>query len=237
MSPSSAGWAVPVNTTAPVKSATNADAGDAASSAAVPSWITRPPSITPTRSPSRAASVKSWVTSRAGTPVSARTAASSRPPAARERGSSADSGSSSSNAAGRRASARATATRWRSPPDSVRGRSSARCATPKRSSSSDRAPAALAAVEPAQRVGDVLPHPEVGEQRVLLEHVAAAAMLGRHVDAALGLEPHLIPARDAPAVGSDEAGHDRAASRSCRRPTGRPAPGTCRLGPRARRRA
>jgi len=118
------------------ESATKAEAGDAASSAAVPTCATRPPSITPIWSPSSAASMKSWVTSRVGTPVSRRTEASSRPAEARVRASSADSGSSSRSAAGRRASARATATRWRSPPERVRGRASANSAMPKRSSSS-----------------------------------------------------------------------------------------------------
>ena len=46
----------PLSTTAPVKSATNADAGEAASSPAVPAWTIRPASMTATRSPSRDAS-------------------------------------------------------------------------------------------------------------------------------------------------------------------------------------
>ena len=44
--------------------------------------------------------------------------------------SSADSGSSSSRTAGSRASARARPTRWRSPPESSRGRARARCVDP-----------------------------------------------------------------------------------------------------------
>ena len=72
----------------------------------------------------------------------------------------------------------------------------------------ERAPAALGAVEAAQRIGDVLPCPQVGEQRVLLEDVAAAPPLGRDVDAALGVEPHLLAAGHAPAVRVHEAGRD-----------------------------
>ena len=72
----------------------------------------------------------------------------------------------------------------------------------------ERAPAALAAVDAAQRVGDVLPRPQVAEQRVLLEHVAAAPPLGREVDAALGVEPHLLSARHAPALWAHEPGGD-----------------------------
>src|SRR5437764_878427 len=60
--PSGPGPALPLRTTAPVKSATNADAGSAASFAAVPRWTIRPRSITATSSPSVAASAKSWVT-------------------------------------------------------------------------------------------------------------------------------------------------------------------------------
>ena len=148
------------------------------------------------------------------------------PAAARERVSSADSGSSSSSACGRRASARATATRWRSPPDSVRGRSSARWATPKRSSSSSARCLALAAVEAAQRVGDVLPRAQVGEQRVLLEHVAAAAPLGRDVDAARGVEPHLLAAATRARAPGARARRRRAAPRSSPRRTARRARGS-----------
>ena len=57
---------MPVRTTAPVKSATKAERGAAASSLGVPSCTTRPSSIIPTRSPSCAASAKSWVTSSVG---------------------------------------------------------------------------------------------------------------------------------------------------------------------------
>ena len=50
--------------------------------------------------------------------------------------SSAESGSSRSSTPGRRASARARATRWRSPPERSLTRARARCAMPNRSSSS-----------------------------------------------------------------------------------------------------
>ena len=106
--------------------------------------------------------MKSWVTSSAGTPVSASTAASSRPAAARRRVSSADSGSSSSSAAGRRASARATATRWRSPPDSVARAPVGEVSDPKRSSSASARCVSLGPAHTAQRVGDVLPHASGG---------------------------------------------------------------------------
>jgi len=103
-----------VNTTAPVKSATNAEAGRAESSAAAPICTIRPASSTPTTSPSVAASWKSCVTSSAGTPDSRSTAASARAEVARVRGSRADSGSSSRSTSGFRASARATASgAWR----------------------------------------------------------------------------------------------------------------------------
>ena len=181
--------AVPVSTTAPVKSATKAELGAAASWLAVPSWMTRPRSMTPTRSPSCAASAKSCVTRSAGASLSRSRAPSSRAASARVRASSADSGSSSSSTSGRRASARATATRWRSPPLSVRGRASARSARPNRSSRSSARARRSGARHPAKRIRHVLPGAQVREQRVVLEDVAAAAPLRGHVDVALGVEP------------------------------------------------
>ena len=77
---------------------------------------------------------------------------------------------------GSRASARASATRWRSPPDSSRPGRASRWEIRKRSSSS--ATGACAGAE-----AHVREHVEVGEQRVLLEQVAHLAPLGRHVDA------------------------------------------------------
>ena len=58
----------------------------------------------------------------------------------------------------------------------------------------------------AQRVGHVLPHAQVREQRVLLEHVAAAAQLGVEIDAALGVEPDLVAAQDAALFGAHQPG-------------------------------
>ena len=96
--------------------ATNASAGCATSCAAVPSWRRRPSTMTPMRSASAAASRKSWVTSSVGSARAARTSCSSLRTTPRVWASSAESGSSSSRTRGSRASARATATRWRSPP-------------------------------------------------------------------------------------------------------------------------
>ena len=81
--------------------------------------------------------------------------------------------------AGSRASARASATRWRSPPESSRTRASARCAIRKRSSSSSTR--ALRRRRSRTFASDV----EVREERVLLEDVADAPPLRRQVDAAL----------------------------------------------------
>ena len=65
--------------TARVKLATNASEGCSTSSEVVPSWRSRPSTITPMRSASAAASWKSWVTSSAGSASSARTFLSDQP--------------------------------------------------------------------------------------------------------------------------------------------------------------
>ncbi len=92
---------MPVSTTAPVKSATNAERGAAASSPALPSWTTRPASITATRVAQQGGLGKSWVTSDARHPRLAQHRRPARAAArARVRASSADSGSSSSSADG-----------------------------------------------------------------------------------------------------------------------------------------
>ena len=127
--------------------------------------------------------LKSWVTSSAGTPASRRTAPSSRVADPRVRESSADSGSSAAGprAAGERAGERhplALAARERR-----RGASAMRRSHPESAEQVEGAPAALAARELAQRVGDVAPGAQVREQRVLLEQVPAAAPVGREVAA------------------------------------------------------
>ena len=72
---------------------------------------------------------------------------------------------------------------------------------------------------PGQRVGDVLPGPQVPEQRVLLEDVAAAAPLGREVDPAGGVEPHLLAAGDRALLRRQQPGRD-AQDRGLARPGG-----------------
>ena len=132
VSPSVPGCAVPLRTTEPAKSATKALAGRADSSAGVPRCTMRPASMTKISSASMAASEKSCVTTiaSAGVPLSAWT--SSRPACARVRVSRAVRGSSRSRTLGSRASDRASATRWRSPPEREVGRASASPSTPKR---------------------------------------------------------------------------------------------------------
>ena len=83
-----------------------------------------------------------------------------------------------------RASARASATRWRSPPESRRGLAFARWAMPIRSSSGSTGN--------ARAVGDVRAHAHVREERVVLEHEADAATISGH--AAMPVEPQLAVA-------------------------------------------
>ena len=82
------------------------------------------------------ASPRSWVTSTAVVRSSRRMRPRSSIRPSRVGGSSEENGSSSSRTSGSITSARASAARCASPPDSVRARRSARCAMPKRSSHS-----------------------------------------------------------------------------------------------------
>ena len=77
-----------------MKLATNGSAGEATSSAAVPTWSKRPSRMTPTRPASAAASSKSWVTRSVGSASSRRSPCSSTRTRARVCASSAASGSS-----------------------------------------------------------------------------------------------------------------------------------------------
>ena len=54
---------------------------------------------------------------------------------------------------------------------------------------------------------DVRPHGEVREQRVLLEHEADGALLGRQVEAPAAVEPGPVAQRDAARVGRHQTGH------------------------------
>ena len=69
----------------------------------------------------------------------------------------------------------------------------------------------------APGVADVLLHRHVREQRVVLEHEADAAALGRDVDPRVGVEQHCAVELDPPAVGSGQAG-DRAQDGRLARP-------------------
>ena len=79
-----------------------------------------------------------------------------------------------------------------------------------------RARSLLRAGHAAQRVGHVLPGGQVGKERVLLEDVATAAVLGSNVDAALGVEPDLAVGLNAAALGTHEPGHDAQHARLAR---------------------
>ena len=146
-----------------------------------PSWTTRPSSTTTSRSASTIASSGSCVTRTATASNSARWRRSWARTSRRVRASSAASGSSRSSRRGRVASARARATRWAWPPDSLRGLAPAWSARPRRSSHS-------AACARASRLGRALAaRPErhvvqggqVREEQVVLEDDADRAGLGR----------------------------------------------------------
>ena len=132
--------------------------------------------MTPTRCASVEASSKSWVTSTVGSPSVSSSSRSSARTLVLVCASSAESGSSRRSTCGSRASARASATRWRSPPESSVTRARARWAIRKRSSM------ASACVPVTCAEAHVADHVEVREQRVLLEEVADAPALRRDVD-------------------------------------------------------
>lgn len=120
--------------TSPSSRAAARETGRSKHATGSPDWITRPASISTSRSAIIRASAASWVTISTAAP-SARKAAvrSSRTPAFRW-ASSPENGSSSRIAAGSRTRLRARATRCCSPPDKACGQSFARSASPTRAS-------------------------------------------------------------------------------------------------------
>ena len=86
-------------------------------------------------------------------------------------------GSSHSKRCGRITSARASAVRWRSPPDSSPGRCERRSPRPTRSSSAARPRRVVVGRGRDQRRGQhVLEHAQLGQQEVVLEHEADLAV-------------------------------------------------------------
>ena len=133
--------------------------------AGVPSATTRPRSSTTMRSHSRSASSTSWVTSTTVVPAS-RTRRTTSQVWRRPTGSRFWVSSSRNTSSGRPTRARATKSRWRSPPDSAREGPAPqlrRAATPSASSSRGRGVGVERGEQP-QRLAD--PHP-VGQGGVL----------------------------------------------------------------------
>ena len=94
-------------------------------------------------------------------------------------------------------SARASATRWRSPPDSSAGRAFARWRS--RTARGARRPA-------ARRRRRCSPHVHVREERVLLEHEAEPPLVRLEEDPRPGVEPDILAQRDPPGSRPDEPG-------------------------------
>ena len=95
----------------------------------------------------------------------------------------------SAAAAGSASSARPMATRCFSPPESRPGRRSSRPPMPSRSTTWSRSSRRSAARREPAAVEQVLPHGQMREQPPLLEHVADAAPVARHEDAARRCRP------------------------------------------------
>ena len=106
----------------------------------------------------------------------------------RRRGrSTAASGSSSSSTSGPEYSARAIATRWRSPPDE---RSDSPVHQRRQLQQLDEH-AQIRTISLAHSVGDVLAHVEVRKEQDVLRYVAGAPMANGRVDVPLGIEEHV----------------------------------------------
>ena len=130
------------------------------------------PSCSSTRRGSDAARSRSWVMTAIVAPsvaLRSRNRSTSAAPVAESR---LPVGSSARTIAGRPTSARATATRWRSPPDSWPGRCFARCAEPDPVQRRRRRPSPVLARTPAveQPVGDVVERGLAAQQVEVLEH-------------------------------------------------------------------
>ena len=161
-----------------------------------------------TRSDTSSASSWSWVTKTLVTCTSSCSRRSQRRSSLRTLASSAPNGSSSSSTFGLTASARASATRWRWPPDSSEGRrlpSASSCT--RRSRFMHRVPDLVlrrpdgAGPDP-EAEGDVLEHAHVAEQGVVLEHEPDLALAHRLVGGVLALEA------DHALIGRLQAGDD-----------------------------
>ena len=149
----------------------------------VPTCTMRPAFITPMRVASVIASSWSCVTTTKVTPSCSWMFTSSNCVCSRSFLSSAPSGSSSSSSFGRLTSERASATRWRWPPDSWCGLRlrELRAASPASSMSATRVViSALRHAVLLQAEGDVLLHRHVREQRVRLEHHVDRPLVRRH---------------------------------------------------------
>ena len=183
----------------------------------MPTCSTRPSLITTISSATSMASSWSWVTNTVVTGTSSCSRRSQSRSSLRTLASRAPNGSSSSSTVGSTASARARAMRWRWPPESWAGSRCANCdrCTSSSSSSTRCGDLGLGPLADLQAEGDVLGDGHVLEDRVVLEDEADVALLGRQAGGVDTLD------RDRAGVGGLEAGDDRAAGSTCRRPTGR----------------
>ena len=207
--------------TAPVIASLGCSASSDSGPAGGSVWSTTRPSRRNITRSAHEASCASWVTTTAATPR--RQAASIRRITASPLAeSSAPDGSSASSSCRSPTTARAIATRCRSPPDSWSGKCGARSARP--SSSSAGQAAAVRALRAGhavqlQRQRDVLRRGQPGEQVVVLEHVAdrAAAQPGlgvaRHARQRVAADEHLAAGRVLQAAGD---GQQRALARPAR---------------------
>ena len=163
----------------------------------VATWASWPAFITPMRSASVIASSWSCVTMTKVSPSLSCSSISSKRVSSRSLRSSADSGSSSSSTRGRLASARASATRWRWPPESWCG-----LRAPKPSSLTSASISRTRLVDLGLRhavlleaEGDVALDRQVRKQRIALEHHVDRPPVRRHAGDILPVEQDAALAR------------------------------------------
>ena len=119
--------------------------------------------------------------------------------------SSDPSGSSSSSSRGFDNSARPSATRWRSPPESFPGRRSEQIADVEQVGDARALRGIVGEAVHAPPVVEVLPHVEMRKQPRILEHIADAAPVRRHVHALGGVVERLAVEGDDAAIGPQQS--------------------------------
>ena len=101
------------------------------------------------------------------------------------------------------------ATRWRSPPESVAGRRASKMPDAEHLDDARSLMRDGPSAPPREAVAEVLPHIEMREEARILEDEAAAAPLGRQVDASRPVEEDAVTDRDHAVLRNEDARYGR----------------------------